>query len=182
MKSCITIAFLFSFILVFCNTSCRSKQILESQLFQNSSFGIRVTSYKERNLFPVLAGAWYVFESTTPEINNWNEFMEFRQDDPVGFNSDSVKFLNSQVAYVYIGWKFAVTTNAGKNWIVWDGSLKDLPGRINYRLIDSVSILEDGTGEMYLKFLYPEHSIQKLVTKDFGKTWDGNISGSNQRF
>ena len=87
------------------------------------------------------------------------------QPPPVGL------FVGEQVGYLFMGWVYAVTTDGGRTWSVWDAS-KELPQwRTNYRLIEDVTLGADGTGKMLLNPLEPQPSRPELVTDDFGRHW-----------
>ncbi len=131
---------------------------------------IVVTAYTEyKSLLP---GAYYFFEAID-QSNTKREIMNFRHDDPVPIQKDGIVFVNDDVAYVFMGWKYAVTTDAGQSWQVVSID-KDLPDLkcCNYGLIQEVSVSADGTGRMKLR-RHPiqQNSVTELFTKDFGRHW-----------
>jgi hypothetical protein len=84
-----------------------------------------------------------------------------------------VRFVNDRTGYAFVQWWFAVTTDGGRRWSIWDVPAH-LPGRAYYnpRLIDAVEIAGDGTGTMTLS---PEGVVNKqrlvLKTNNFGVEW-----------
>ena len=87
---------------------------------ENEKFIIRVTAFAQNALFVQVAGAYYVFESRPKNESDWREIMVFLDDDPVPIREDGIQFVNDHVAYVYMGWLYAVTTDGGHSWKVWD--------------------------------------------------------------
>jgi len=116
----------------------------------------------------------YRFLFTTEGRDSWKEFMALQ----LGYSSTipykRVVFVDEQIVYVSIERLFAVTTDGGKNWNLWD-SHKDFPKGYTYNqgIIEWLEIKADGTGQM----LIWENGIFKngnwrLATKDYGKNWD----------
>jgi hypothetical protein len=133
---------------------------------------IRVTAYAEEN-GGFVGGAYYVFQSAKVGSDDWSEIMTFRHDDPVPIPRDQVRFSNDQIAYLFMGWMFAVTIDGGQSWTVWNAT-KDLPHWqcCNYRLIQDVTIAVDGTGLMKLNPIPDRRGeVAELHTTDYGHTW-----------
>jgi photosystem II stability/assembly factor-like uncharacterized protein len=91
--------------------------------------------------------------------------------------------VNDSVAYLHVGWVYAVTEDGGRTWSVWDAS-EDLPGWecCNYHLIDHVELGESGAGRMYLDPIEnPSRTTPVLRTRNAGATWewlDSRTAGS----
>jgi hypothetical protein len=138
----------------------------------NQTFRVRIDRHAERFMVPV-AGAYYVFQSAPSGSNSWRDIMTFRHDDPVPIPREQVRFVSDRVGYLFMGWMYAVTTDGGANWVVWDAG-KDLPnwGCCNYGLIRDVRLELDGTGVMILNPI-PERrgEAPELRTKDYGRHW-----------
>jgi hypothetical protein len=136
----------------------------------NGSLRVRILQYDEKGSYPAPGGAYYVFQSAVNTSDSWNEIMTFRHDDPVAIPRDHVRFINERVGYVFMGWLYAVTTDGGRSWSVWDAS-KDpaLSKTYNYDLIREVSISPDGTGRMVLKLIGDAKT--ELKTKNYGRQW-----------
>ena len=136
----------------------------------NKTLNIRVTAYEERGV--LLPGTYYVFESAT-DSNSWREIMTFRDDDRPKIPRDQVRLVNDQIGYVFMGWMYAVTTDGGTNWSVWNAE-KDLPRWqcCNYRLIQEVHVASNGLGVMTLKPI-PQRpgEVPELHTNDYGRHW-----------
>lgn len=150
----------------------RGTKINETWETTNGTFKVKVTSYAEENR-GIVAGAFYVFKSSSAGSDDWHEIMTFRHDDPVAIPHDQVRFVNDQIGYIFMGWKYAVTTDAGSKWTVWTAE-KDLPNWqcCNYRLIHEVRLAPDGTGTMILKPISQRKGeVPELQTKDFGQHW-----------
>ena len=98
--------------------------------------------------------------------------MTFRHDDPVPINRDGIAFLDDEIGYVFMGWKYAVTTDGGSTWHVWSAD-KDLPGWecCNYQLIQDIRIGPEGKGTMKLNRLPHRQGEAELYTEDYGRHW-----------
>jgi hypothetical protein len=160
-----------------CSLSCgRSSRgrVLETWETGNNAFKVRITAYAEKN-GGFVAGAYYVFQSAQSGANAWHEIMTFRHDDPVRIPREQVRFVQDKIGYAFMGWMYAVTTDEGRTWIVWDAT-KDLPNWTyrNYGLIRDMSIRLDGSGTMTLDPIPARQGeAPMLCTKDYGRHWTG---------
>ena len=139
---------------------------------ESGTFPIRATAYHETESGPV-PGAYYKFESGDAAKNHWREIATFRHDDPLPIPREQVRRVNDGVAYLFMGWMYAVTTDGGKSWSVWNAE-RDLPAWqcCNYRLIGDVALNADGTGTMTCNVIDSARGeVPKLLTRDFGRTW-----------
>ncbi len=135
-------------------------------------FKIRITEYKEKN--PVyLTHFFYVFESSNAGSGNWHEIMEVKNDDDVPLPREQIRFVNDEVAYVFMNEKYAVTTDLGRTWTVWEAvpqSLSKLQSAANIR---DVQINIDGTGNMHLSSLFNgQVDSLTIFTQDHGRHWN----------
>jgi len=148
-------------------------KLIESWETSNTPIRVRidVREVKHGGLTP---GANYVFQSAAYGSEQWTEIMTFRHDDQVEIPRDKVHIISEKFGYVYMGWKYAVTTDGGASWSVWDAEM-DLPGWkcCNYRLIRDVRIAINGTGAMTLNSIPGRAGeVPELHTKDYGKHWE----------
>lgn len=149
----------------------RRGSIIETWQTENKTFKVRVTSFEEEG--SVVNGAYYMFESTSGDSNDWREIVIFRHDDQPKIPANQVRFVNDQVGYLFMGWIYAVTTDGGASWSVWDAK-NDLSNWqcCDYGLIRDVSIGEDGVGKMRLKPISNRHGdAPELRTRDYGRHW-----------
>jgi len=137
----------------------------------NSSFKVRVDAFHEAN-GGFVPGAYYTFSSAPVGSDDWKEVMTFRHDDPIEIQKNKVHLVDDNVGFVFIGWKYASTNDAGKTWSVWDAceSAKDLKV-CNYEGIRNVELSSDGTGVMIVVPIPEMKPNPKLYTEDFGRTW-----------
>ena len=145
--------------------------VLEKWQTENKAIKIRVTSYEETGAN--VNGAYYQFESAAPSSNDWHEIVIFRHDDQPKIPADQVRFVNDRIAYLFMGWMYAVTTDAGRSWSVWTAE-RDLPNWrcCNYRLIGDVAIANDGNGIMRLNPIQDRRGeVTQLRTNDYGRHW-----------
>ena len=146
----------------------------------NHVFSVRVERRAEKITFG-LAGAYYVFQSASANRDDWHEVFTFRHDDPVQIPREQVRFVNERVGYIFMGWNYAVTTDAGASWSVWDAR-RDLPDEecCNYGLIETVNVAPDGRGAMTLDLIRRRGTdVSKLYTTDFGRHWDQEAHSIN---
>jgi len=145
-------------------------KVIETWETTNHTFKVRVTAYDEKGSYPSPGGGYYVFQSAPVGSENWGEIMTFRHDDPIAIPRDQVRFVSDLVGYVFMGWQYAVTTDGGRSWSLWDAS-KDpaLSKTYRYDSILGVSISPDGNGEM--TFRLTGETKQGFKTKDYGQHW-----------
>lgn len=146
--------------------------VLEKWQTENKTFKVRVISYEEKGAN--VNGAYYVFESVAGNSNAWREIVTFRHDDQPKIPADQVRFVNDQIGYLFMGWTYAVTTDSGVSWSVWDAT-KDLPmwQCCNYRLIRDVQLSADGKGTMILNPIPQRRGeVPELHTGDYGRHWN----------
>src|SRR2546421_5602863 len=143
----------------------QSEKINEQAEFNNNIFRIRVTAYAEENA-GFVGGAYYVFESAPAGSNDWGKIVTVRHDDPIPIPRQQIRFVSDKVAYVFMIWTYAVTTDGGSTWKVWD-AFKDLPQLQDHPAIDEVQIKLDGTGRMTFKS--STVTAPELHTDDYGK-------------
>jgi hypothetical protein len=146
----------------------------DSWEIENSTFRIRVDKHAEEH-GGFNAGAYFIFQSASKDQGNWLRIMVFRHDDPEEpIPQGQVRFVDERIGYVYMGWMYAVTTDRGKTWSVWNAE-NDLPNWqcCNYNLIQDVSLNPNGMGNMILRPI-PGRSgeVPMLRTKDYGRHWD----------
>ena len=136
-------------------------------------FKIRVTAYEEEGRSPSAPRPYYIFESNGLGPDDWREIMTVQDESRPDIPKDHVRFVNDRVAYVFMGSRYAVTTDAGRTWSLWDAA-KTLPRSVlgNYRGLEQVSLAADGKGTMQL-----EAATQvggqgpDLKTTDYGYHW-----------
>src|SRR5262245_51653458 len=92
--------------------------IAETWETSTGALRIRIDRHNEENSF--LPGAYYVFRSAPVGSEAWRDIISFRHDDRVPIPRDQVRLVNDQVAFVFMGWIYAVTTDDGATWSVWD--------------------------------------------------------------
>ena len=154
--------------------SCdRSKRgaVIEQWHSDNKPFKIRVTAYEETGAN--VNGAYYLFEAAPSGSDHWREIMTFRHDDDPKIPANQVRYVNDDIGYVFMGWMYAVTTDAGRTWSVWSAE-KDLPDWqcCNYKLISDVTIGSDGRGEMRLNPIEGRRGeVAELRTNNYGRHW-----------
>lgn len=145
--------------------------VTESWQTSGQTFQLRVDVHSEQNTF--VPGAYYVFRSAPKGSDTWRDVMTFRHDDPVPIPRDNVGFVDDRTAFVFMGWMYAVTTDGGATWSVWDAG-HDLPNWqcCNYQLITEVRLDANGIGTMTLNPIRDRRGeVPQLRTKDFGRHW-----------
>lgn len=157
-----------------CKPSFKSKDVLATEEKENATFGLKITAYRERRDFAqVAAGAYYVFAAKKREERDWRQFMVIKNDDPIPIAKSSIVLVSERAGYVFMLEKFAVTTDAGETWSLWDFSkVQSLKDDISCRM-QSVRIVEDGTGKMVIKCIQLETT---LFTDDYGVAWKDYVA------
>lgn len=147
----------------------RRGEVAESWITTNNTFKIRVDKHSEKN-GGFVAGAYYVFQSAKEGQENWTEIIVSRHDDPIDIPRQQVRFVKDQVGYLFMNYKFAVTTDAGTTWFTWD-AVKDLSDWKSSRAtIKEVHIELNGAGVMEFNS-FTNQAAPTLYTEDFGRTW-----------
>jgi hypothetical protein len=137
-----------------------------------AAFSIRISEFPEEN-GGFVPGAYYLFEGRPHDGKKWVTAMQFRHDDPVPIPKQNVKFLTPEIAFVFMGWRYSVTTDGGKNWHLWSAET-DLTGWkcCNYGLINAVELSQSGKGKMTLSPIQGRAGeVPRLFTADFGRHW-----------
>ncbi|HMT07494.1 MAG TPA: hypothetical protein PKA82_05780 [Pyrinomonadaceae bacterium] len=143
----------------------------ESWQTGNENFQIRVEAFHESN-GGFVPGAFYQFASITTDTTEWKQIMTFRHDDPIQIERHKAHLVDDNVGFVFMGWMFASTADAGKTWTTWNACDKAAAFKVcNYQGIREVQMLPDGSGVMTLSTRPETEPSPKLVTKDFGRTW-----------
>jgi hypothetical protein len=152
---------------------CSSKgNVAEIWQIGNKAFDVRVDAYSEKGV-GFVRGAYYVFTAKPHDTSKWSEVMTFRHDDPVPIPREQIRFVTDKIGFIFMGWMYAVTTDAGHDWSVWDAR-SDLANWqcCNYGLINDVNLQPDGTGKMILNPIEGRRGeVPKLCTRDFGRHW-----------
>lgn len=147
----------------------RRGDIIETWETTNGTFKVRVTAYSEKNTFPALGGAYYVFQSAAVGSGEWSEIMTVRHDDPLEIPRDQVRLISDKIGYAFMLYDYAVTTDGGASWSVWNVS--DLPDWRRTRAnIKDVRLTPDGTGTMSLTSS-ADQKAPELHTINYGRHW-----------
>ena len=145
---------------------------LETWETTNATLKIRIDRHAEANGWFV-PGAYYVFQSSAPGSDEWGEVMTFRHDDPVDIPREQVRFAGERVAYVFMGWMYAMTADGGRSWRVSEMS-DFLPSgeKCLYQCIEDIWIESDGTGEARLQVKASSgYRTRVLKTDNYGRSW-----------
>jgi len=152
-----------------CRSSFKSEDIFSTEQRDTVRFSVKITAYRERRSFgQVLGGAYYVFEAKEKDKPTWKKFLVVPGDDPEPIDKKSITLVNEKTGYAFMHRNFAVTTDAGNIWSLWDVSKIDALKGDRSCWIDQVSISENGNGTMEVQC---DKSRNILSTKDFGTVW-----------
>ena len=149
-------------------------KIAETWQAENQNLKLRIVMRQE-NCFAV-CGAYYTFLSSPVGSDSWQEIFTAHHDDPNPIPHENVQFINSQIAYVFFGPKYAVTTDAGKSWAEWDAweankSMQFAKYKLYPSIVD-VSVEADGRGKIRLYSITDKAVNQpELRTTDYGRSW-----------
>jgi hypothetical protein len=145
---------------------------LEAWETAKGNFKIRVSQYAEKN--PVfLTHFFFVFESATVGSGGWFEFMTVKNDSSIPVPREQIRFVSDEIAYVFMNEKYAVTTDLGRTWTVWEAIPRNLSQLQSAANIRDVQINVDGTGNMHLgSLLNGQITSLTVSTKDYGHHWN----------
>jgi hypothetical protein len=135
-----------------------------------SQFWVRVTEHPEEKGPAFIAGSFSFFESGRSETGPWTNIMTVHLDDPDPIPSGNVRFVNNEVAYLFLYDKLAVTVDGGSSWSSWELAQGNAEWRPKRAIIRDVILSGDGSGTMVIEVFASSAEI-KLYTHDFGKTW-----------
>lgn len=152
----------------------RKDEIYDQREIANENFKMRITAYREIGV--LLPGVYFVFQSAPVESDKWQNVLIVKGDEPIPIKQQQLAFAGPHVGYGFISSYCIVTTNAGKNWSIWDGhQLLDRANRKATNLspyIEDIQILADGTGRMrLLKYFTERERGPDLLTSDYGFSW-----------
>jgi hypothetical protein len=153
------------------NFSSDRGKVIDRWEVSNAEFKVIVTAYRERALFT--PGAFYVFQSAAKDSNGLHEVLTVRTDEPNPIPHDDIRFINNQTAYFFMSNYYAVTTDSGRTWSIWDAE-KNLAYRQHnlWPSIKEVHIESSGTGKMTLPPLVDQGAeVPLLHTNDYGRHW-----------
>ncbi len=136
----------------------------------NGTFRIRVTAYAEEN-GGFVGGAYYVFESAPLGSEKWRKIVTVHLDDPDPIRRQNVRFIGERMAFLFLHFDYAVSTDAGLTWSLWNAT-ENMPDWQSHRsYILNVQIKPTGDGTMLLQSIDPAEQVQ-LKTRDYGKNWN----------
>ena len=161
---------LFILSLLGCKYAPSKGELLSTVERENPNFSVRINCFREKRTFAqALAGANYIFEVKTKNEINSREIMFVELDDVIPIDSKSIGFVNGNIGYVFMKRKYAVTTDGGMNWKIWDGIQFPLMKNDLSCGIQNVNVEENGSGVMSLNC---SDRRKELITKDFGISWN----------
>ena len=139
---------------------------IESWKTSAGALSIQMNAYKLEYVEP--KEFYYSFETPRGII------FSVRLDNKVNVGGEQAQFINDKICYLFLAGKYAVTTDGGDSWSVWDAE-RDYGNCLcdNCYCIQDVKLLPDATGIMKVK-LVSEDKVVELQTKDFGKHWSLN--------
>ena len=144
-------------------------QQFETWQTQNELFQLRVDAFHEKH--SIEAGTYFTFSSAPVGSDDWKQIMTFRYDGPIEIPKNQVHFVSADVGFVFMGWMFASTNDAGKNWQTWNACNKATLDICNYGGIQKVDLSPTGSGTMTIN-PWTEPPLPLLQTEDFGRTWN----------
>ena len=149
----------------------RRRELMDSLEMQRHIFKVRGVSYRLPGVTP--EGVYHSFEVYSTELGWWQGIISLRLDEPVSLKHNQISFVSNDICFVFVGWKYAVTTDGGKTWTKWDAEDQFInTSCCHSNLIKNVQILPNGEGVMYLNSEQSTYSA--LYTKDYGKHWEIN--------
>ncbi|HQU94241.1 MAG TPA: hypothetical protein PLK77_18230 [Pyrinomonadaceae bacterium] len=150
----------------------RKGDIYERFEVRQNEWKIRFTARYEEYFF--LPGAYWSFESTAPETDDWREFLEFRVDDPIDLPRERIVLVDERIVYINLWHEAPITTDAGKTWRIWRPIYPLSDGELLNWHIGNLEIQKDGKGAAALD-AYDSNLDRRItktvVTQDYGQNW-----------
>ncbi|CAN5673502.1 hypothetical protein BH18ACI1_BH18ACI1_14010 [soil metagenome] len=135
-------------------------------------FSIKVERIPESCSFAAaIAGANYIFSARHGNSESWQQIMTVHCDDPIDIPRNTIKIVSEKVAYTFMNGGYAVTSDSGKTWTVWDVDKMPNWNFVDYGYIKEVTVLENGIGSLKLNPSDKHKEVSEFYTSDFGKTW-----------
>jgi hypothetical protein len=157
-------------ICLFLSSGCLSQRGEVKEVWEttNNTLKIRITVYEEKSLFP-LSGRYYVLQSSLQNSDKWHEVMTVFTKDLVLIPRENLRFVDDQIAFFFMKQKYAISTDGGHTWSVWDAS-KEYD---NYAFIKEVRIESDGKGVITFHDVpSQQRELVELHTSDYGRHWN----------
>jgi hypothetical protein len=154
--------------------SSGQQEIYDQQEVANPHFKLRITGSKEKGVF--LPGVVFVCQTASIQSNDWQEIMTIKADEPRLIRGEQLQFANDNIGYIFVSSFLMVTTDGGKNWVIWDGEKYLQDEQYKQRnlspYIEEVKIESDGKGTMTLYRYFSERERgPNLYTEDYGHHW-----------
>ena len=128
-------------------------QLYDQRDITNERFKMRILAYREKAVI-LPPGVYFVFQSAPVDSDKWQDVLTVKGDQPIPIKPQQLNFAGPYVGYGFISSYYIVTTNAGKNWSIWDGhQLLHQANRQATNLspyIEEIQMQIDGTGRMRL--------------------------------
>lgn len=143
--------------------------VVEEWQTQNSKFQVRVQRRPDLYGFGTY---YYIFDSAPSGSNSWREVVRLLHDEPIPLPKNQIRFVNDEVGFLFMELKYAVTTDGGKTWSVFDFVKQYDPQRHDFSRIANVEVLRDGSGTVRMYgFEGTLKESPSFYTEDFGKRW-----------
>lgn len=153
------------------NFSSERGAVIDRWEVSNAKFKLRVTAYREKAI--MTPGAFYVFQSGLKDADEWREILTVLTDEPIPIPRENIRFVDDQIAYFFMRNYYAVTTDSGRSWSIWDAQ-KGLSYRQHklWPYAKDVHIEPDGSGNMTLPpRVDGGGDVPALYTNDHGRHW-----------
>lgn len=112
-----------------------------------------------------------IFKSAPTGSDEWRQVTKSWTDEPTATpHRDCMRFIDSRTGYLFHNEKYAVTTDGGQSWAVWDAERK-MQARSCF--IQEVKVESDGRGSMTLECsrIHDTYGSYGLSTDDYGRSW-----------
>lgn len=159
----LSFVFVIFLLAVSCSSSFDEKDLIKTVTKENSQFSLRIKAYKQNPTFGI-AGIDYLIEAKNEKKGDWKQIMIISHDDGVEFSDNNVIYPTTEVCFVYMINKYAVTLDAGENWQTSEIKKPD-----SSCLIEEVKLSNDGKGIMSLDC--NKKRVEK-PTLNYGVDWN----------
>lgn len=149
-------------------------RLYDQKEIANETFKMRISAYREALAIP--PGVYFVFQSAPIKTEEWRKIMTVTGDEGIPVDPTHLRFVGPEIGYGFMSNFYAVTTDAGMNWTIWDG-VKHIPVEYYEQhnlspYIEDIELHPDGTGKMRMHKSFSKRDRgPDLVTKDYGVNW-----------
>lgn len=133
---------------------------------------MRLRKFADRSTFQ--SQCYFVIDAGISGSSTWKEILTWYDEGCSLMQRERIQFVGRRVVYAFDYSSYAVTTDAGGHWSVWDVSSTASELRANHTIyLTQIDVSQDGTGKMVLTYYTDVPGIfhAQYRTSDYGLHW-----------